>query len=295
MFQRRRPLSIQFIEPEDVEGGGTEESVDASAAPDPSTRVDAPAPESGINPNWAALQEKLDPISFRNIQDDLKKMDAAANQRITSSNEALKPWKAFAEQGLNPQQIQQQLAIVKELNENPEKIYEALGTFLKDNGRLPNKQELKAEVAENAEDPEGEEEDPRFAALEQQQQQIADFIQAQAQAEVARQADAELDKEATALRAKYPDLSDADMQEVYQRSALIAERTKKTVTLEQGYADFAALRDRLISSPRPGASAPRLLPTNGGIPTQQPQKTLGSLSRTETQNLIADLLEKNRS
>lgn len=294
MFRNKHPR-LRFADlGEGGDGGAVAEPVVDASAPAEAQQTD------GINPAWETFREKLDPISFRAIQDDLKAMDASAQQRITSVNEQYKPWKQFADAGLAPEQIQQAVTIAQQLNEKPEEIYTALGTFLERNGRLPNKQELKQEVNEQQDDPDAEAAlDPRFKSLEQQQQAIMEFLQNQQQAEIERTADAAIDSEIKALRAAHPELTDADEKEIISRAALIAQQNfaagnKKVPTLEEAHANFDALRTRILSTPRPGDSAPQLLPTSGGVPSAANQKSLGSLTNQETQNLIADLMEKNR-
>jgi len=294
MLTRFKNLRLRFIEVEgDGAGGGSEPVVT-----DQQTTVEqGDQSQSQGNPAWDTLRTKLDPISFRAIQDDLKAMDSAAQARVTSVNEQYKPWKQFADAGLTPAQIQQSVTIAQQLNEKPEEIYEALGTFLERNGRLPNKQELKQEVAEQQTDPDAAATptlDPRFETLEQQQQAIMQFLQNQQKVEIDKAADAAIDSETKALRAAHAELTDDDEKEVIRRAVQIAQTTGKAPTLEEAYADFNALRTRILSTPRPGDSAPTLLPTSGGVPTGGNQKSLGQLTRDETQALMADLLEKNK-
>lgn len=271
-------------------GAGAEPVVEQSTA--------EPQQAGGENPAWEPFKTKLDPISYRAIQDDLKALDQSAQSRITSVNEQLKPWKAFADAGYGPEQVQQAITIAKQLNEKPEEIFTALQTYLEREGRLPNKQELKQEVVEQQGDPEAEQQpqtDPRFETLEQQQKMMMEFLQNQHKAEVDRAADDELNSEISALREAHKDLTDADLNEIINRAALKAQSTGKVPTLEEAFADFDALRTRILSTPRPGDSAPQLLPTSGGVPaTGGQQKSLGQLSNAETQALMADLLDKNK-
>lgn len=287
MLTRFKNLNLRFVVEGDSELGGGEPVVDST--------VDVVSTEaesvSGDNPAWGSLKEKLDPISYHSIQDELKAMDAAANQRITSVNKSYEPWKQLADSGTTPEQIQQALSISEKLNANPEEIYTALGTFLENNGRLPSKQELTQEIAEQSEETE---DDPRYSALEEQNQKIMQFLQDQQQQQAAQAADKAIDTEIEQLRAAHPELAPEDVKEVIRRAALDAQSTGKAPTLEEAFVGFNALRNRILSTPRPADSAPNLIPTSGGVPSSTAQRSLGSLSRLETQNLISDLLEKNK-
>lgn len=300
MKPKFRNLRLRFVVEGEPEGGVSTVDQTLDNLNPTSVGTETPDKPEG-NPAWEPLRSKLDPISFHAIQDDLKAMDAAANQRITDVNARYEPYKAFAEQGINPQQIQQALAISQQINERPEDIYQYLGQFLQQTGRMPSQQEVQAasaagEIGEEAEP----QVDPRFDQLSQQQQAIMQFLQEQQRVEAARQAETSLDTETSQLKATHPELTDEDVKEVIRRAAFVAQQNlaqgnHKIPSLEDAYTDFNALRTRILSTPRPGDSAPRLLPTSGGIPSAVGQKTLGQLSRTETQDLLAGLLDQNKS
>lgn len=280
---------------------GTDETTDDEVVSTDESTVTESAPAESVNPAWEGLRSKLDPISFHNIQDDLKAMDSAAQQRITSQNEQLKPWKTFVDSGNTPEKVQQALTIADQLEKNPEAIYQYLGQFLQQTGRMPTSTEIqKADDAGELDDGSQQEtEDPRFQQLAQQQQAITAFLEQQQMAQVQQAADAELDVETRSLRAAHPELSDDDQTEIIRRAAFVAQQNQmrgvnKIPSLEEAYSDYAALRTRILSTPRPGGSAPKLLPTSGGMPTTSgQQKTLGQLSRSETQDLISSLVAQS--
>jgi len=191
---------------------------------------------------------------------------------------------------VTPEQIQQSLLIANKLNEDPVAIHEALGNFLRENGRLPNKQELQEQVDEDASDEEGD--DPRLSQLEQQQQQMAQFLQQQQEQQQIAQASAELDQEVEAMKKAHPDFQAEDIQEVMQRAALKAQVTGEVPPLEAMAAEYIGLRNRILTTPRAADSAPRLLPTGGGVAQATAgQKSLGQLDKNETQNLVAQMLK----
>ena len=279
------PLRLRFIE---GEGDGTEQAAEPVE----------PAPaESAGNPAWDTLRSELDEISFHRIEPHLKEMDRAAQQRVTTSNQQLAPYKEFIDSGVTSEDMQTGLALAQRVNSNPEELYEALGTYLRDNGRLPNEVELKQEIKENAEESKEEEKpsDPRYDELAQQTAQMREFLQAQdfeRQVGVASQA---LAQEETALKTANPYLNDADIKTIQRQAVSIARETGKVPSLSEVHDGwFTELRTRFLSTPRPGDSAPRLLPTSGGLPSSVPQKSLGELSSAETQDIIASLIVASR-
>jgi len=246
---------------------------------------------SGGNPAWDSLRTKLDPISFRAIEDDLKNFDKNAESRISSLNQQLKN---YSELG-SPEQLQNYAMIAQKLDSDPETIYNALGEFLKQNGRLP---ETEAELQEAVDEEASQDQnvaDPRIAQLEQQQQMMQQFLMQQQQAQLNQEADVALEKEVNELKAKYPEFSNDDVREVLMRTAFKFQQTGKSAKLmdvAKEYMDNTVNRIRAV--PRPGDSAPRLLPTSGGMPQGQQQESLGKMSRNDVQSLIAASISQGR-
>ena len=247
--------------------------------------------DSAGNPAWESVRTKLDPISFRAIEEDLKKWDKNAESRISSLNQQLK---SYSELG-SPEQLQNYVAIAQKLDTEPETVYQALGEFLKQNGRLPEtEKELQDAVDEQEEGVENPV-DPRLAQLEEQQRMMQEFLAQQEQARIQQEADVALDQEIQELKSKYQDFSDDDIKEVLMRAAFQLQSTGKNVKLDlvaQEYMDKTVNRIRAV--PRPGDSAPRLLPTSGGMPGGNQSKPLGQLTRDEVQNFIAASLQQGR-
>jgi hypothetical protein len=271
----------------------TSAEVSESSGPVGETTGQQSSGDSGGNPAWDSLRSKLDPVSFYNIQEDLKSFDKNAESRISSLNQQLKQYNELG----SPEQLQNYAMIASRLDTEPEVIYNALGEFLKQNGRLP-------ETAQEMQDAVDEEEatnesqspvDPRLAQLEQQQQQMQDFLAQQEQMRVQQEADYTLEQEINELKQAYPEFSEDDVREVLMRAAFQLQSSGKTTKLSdvaQEYVDKTVNRIRAV--PRPGDSAPRLLPTSGGMPGGQQAKPLGKLSRNDVQSLIASSIEQGR-
>jgi len=271
----------------------TEPEVSDSSGPVETAEASPEVDSSGGNPAWESLRTKLDPVSFHSIQDDLKNFDKNAESRISSLNQQLKEYSGLG----SPEQLQNYSAIAQRLDTEPEVIYNALGEFLKQNGRLPETaKEMQDAVDEEATDEYGEApEDPRWAQLEQQQQQMQQFLAQQEQVKVQQEADSALEQEIGTLKQAHPDFSEDDVREVLMRAAFQLQSSGKAGKLSdvaQEYVDKTVNRIRAV--PRPGDSAPKLLPTSGGMPGGQQAKPLGKLSRNDVQSLIASSLEQGR-
>lgn len=249
----------------------------------------APATDGGGNPAWESLRTKLDPISFKAIEDDLKGWDKNAESRISNLNSQLKTYKDLGE----VEQLQSYAALAQQIDAQPEAIYEALGNFLRQNGRLPETQAEMQDALDETEDDAQEFRDPRFDQLEQQQEQMRQFLAEQEQIRIEQEADHSLDMEIGQLQQTHPDFTDDDIQEILMRAAfdLSNGKDRSLDEIAQEYIEKTVNRIRAV--PRPGDSAPRLLPTSGGVPTASAQGTpLGKMSRSDVQSLIAASLQQ---
>lgn len=246
------------------------------------------ASEAGGNPAWESLRTKLDPISFKSIEEDLKGWDKSAETRISTLNSQLKPYKDLGE----VEQLQSYAALAQQIDAQPEVIYEALGNFLRENGRMPETQEELQDAVDETED--GQEyRDPRFDELQKQQEQMRQFLEQQETVRMEQEADYALEQEIGQLQQSFPDFTNDDIQEVLMRAAFELNNgsERKLDEIAKEYIEKTVNRIRAV--PRPGDSAPRLLPTSGGVPTSNGQGTpLGKMSRGDVQSLIAASLQQ---
>ena len=281
---------------DETTGTETETSTEVvdSSGPVEETTEQQTSGDTGGNPAWDSLRSKLDPVSFHNIQDDLKNFDKNAESRISSLNQQLKQYNELG----SPEQLQNYAAIAQRLDTEPEVIYNALGEFLKQNGRLPETQQEMQDAVDEEEATSGNDEapvDPRLAQLEQQTQQMQEFLSQQEQMRIQQEADVVLGQEIDELKQAHPDFTEDDVREVLMRAAFQLQSSGKAAKLSdvaQEYVDKTVNRIRAV--PRPGDSAPRLLPTSGGMPGGQQAKPLGKLSRNDIQSLIASSIEQGR-
>ncbi len=278
------------------EDGAEEVQVDTSVETG-SEATSEEAPKG--NPAWDSLRSQLDPISFSRIEPELRKMDQSASQRIQAQNEQFKPWKDLSAQGITPDRVQQALSLAERLDANPAEIHQYLGDFLAKTGRMPTPAEVK-EADDAGEIGDGPAEDPRIAEQGEQLAQMQAFLADQQYQQELHAATVELDGETSALKTAHPELSDADVNEIIRQAASIAQQNaqqgkNEIPSLEDVHTSwFAVLRNRILSTPRPGDSAPRLLPTSGGLPSAASQKSLGQMSRQEMQDFVAQSLAANK-
>jgi hypothetical protein len=254
---------------------------------------DATGPENnnagGFNPAWEPIKEKLGDAAFQLIQPELSQWDQGVNKRFETISSQYAPYKDLG----SPEELANYKQIIEQMDSNPEAIYEALGTFLEENGRMPSKQEAQ-ELADDIDEQDGDNPsyDPRIDELAQGQEQIRQFLETQQQMEIQAQAEQELSVEMNTIQ-KERNYSQEDMSEVIRQAAFLSSQSDNIVPLSVAADQFDALRERILTTPRPGDSAPRLLPTSGGTPSSAANKSMGQLSRNETQDLVAAFLNES--
>jgi len=277
---------------DETTGTEVEASTEAIEPSGPVETAETPAEStSSGNPAWESVRTKLDPVSFHAIQDELKNWDKQAESRISSLNQQLK---GYSELG-SPEQLQNYVAIAQKLDSEPEVVYQALGEFLKQNGRMPETEKELQDAVDDQEESQDNVIDPRLSQLEQQQEQMRQFLEQQEMMRIQQEADVTLDNEIAELKALQPDFTDDDVKEVLMRAAFQLQSGNKAVKLADIANEYLEKTvNRIRAVPRPGDSAPRLLPTSGGVPGGQQAPSLGKMSRDDIQNFIASSIQQGR-
>lgn len=255
--------------------------------------------DSEPNPFWGEVERVVGPNTYKLIQPHLAKADTEARNRISQLNQSFSPWKAFADQGITPDQVDQAFNVVRQLNDpdGQVQIYESLRTFLEREGRLPNNGELAQEIENNEDSEEADPRDQQLQALQQQQMMIAEFLQNQqlAAQQQAEEAAAEEWINSEVERVKALGFDDADMKEIIRIAAFDSQQTgKDPENLDAAVAQFTAMRDRIRTTPRPGQAAPRI-PSGpgGGTPSAQAVDT-STMTKEQRRALVAQMLEQRR-
>lgn len=282
----------------EVESQGTPET-------EASVEVEGTAPETSTeatpqgNPFWKEVEDKLGPNNFAVIEPYLKNADAEYQKGITSANERLKPFKGFIDQGIQPEVLTQAMNLAVTIRDTPEVVYEHLGKFLEENGRLPSTEELKQEIADS-EDPESEEDprDKQLRELLERQEQTQNYLQAQEQERVQAAANAEADNWVTSeldrIQKAHPTYGKEDIQEILRIAAFQTQQSGQVQeNFDAAVAQYEGLRGRLLST-RPGAAAPRVPGGAGGGTPGTGTVNPAQMSSADRQALVASMLSGNK-
>lgn len=291
-FAGQEPTSEELQQP----SGGEEVSIQT----EDHSQEQEPQVES--NPFWKEVEDKLGPKMYQLIQPSLTRADAEASKRISALNQQLAPWKQYADQGITPDQVNGAFGVVQKLNDpnGQLEIYQALQTFLKEEGRLPNEQELAQEIQDNR-DESLEEEDPRDARIKQLQEQLEQFqgavmgqFQTQKQIRIQQEADSWADSEWNRIAKANPDLKNEDFAEI---ANILAAQTNRgqAPDLDAAVSHYTALRDRIRTTPRPSQSAPRVPSGPGGGTPGGGAIDTSKMSAEQRRELAAAVLARSKA
>jgi hypothetical protein len=271
-------------------GTGSDGLVDAGAEnPGPVADAGSQPQGGGENPAWAPFKEQLGEVPYRLIQPTLAEMDKKANERFEAIHKEYEPLKGFSDLGVTPDQVRQQQQIIDLLNNDPLTFYNMLGQNPQIAAALQQGTEEPVEEQPGDEDPFDLAQHPQFQALQQQNQQMMQMLQERQQQEQAQQMDQQIETEMSDVFGKHPDLNEQD-----QRQAIIVwsnmVQMDPNATLDQAVEQVAGYKQSILSTPRPGASAPQVMPTNGSSPSPNSNAQMGAMSNKDTRNLVQQML-----
>lgn len=282
--------------PADTSAEATEVSVGGEAEGVEQTSTETPKG----NPAWEGIRSELGGPVFSKIEKHLREFDSNHDRQISKLNEQYKWAKDLTANGdITPQHVTAALSLARAIDETPEQIYERLGQFLQQEGRMPaSASELEAKT-DDPDDPEGQQPqtNPEIAQLREEQREMKAFLQQQAFERQSQEADTRLDGELEALKANTDlNLSKDDIREILQRAVFVTHTTGKQPPLDEVAQDYVAnVRNRILQTPRPGDSAPRLVPASGGNAAVSQRQSYGDMSRGDTQDLIASLIAQDNA
>lgn len=244
--------------------GNTDQSIQTDPAPDPN---------AGDNPAWKPLLSELPELFHPKTKDYLRGLDTnyrTLEKQYQDAEAKYKPYEPYI--GVEPQNLQYGMNLLRLVNENPQLLYTQLETYLREQGQLPQT----TPPANPNEDPDAQdlnkdpwqlEMDRRQAELDQQQQQINEYIQAQQYERQVESVKQDLDAKMTALVQKHGD--SVDVEDVLARVAYQVDKGLAP-DVESAFAESQATFRRIYErQTRGNANAPHVMSPGGSTaPTQ---------------------------
>ena len=256
----------------------------------------------GDNPAWGGIREKLGDALYHSIKDDLSAFDKNAQKRITELNakaSRFSPYEDILTEDVTPELTQKALQLARWADTDPAALYENLGKFLQENGRLPQTQQEMDEVQEESDEFGDFEQggDPRVSQLEAQIQQMqaamAQAVQEQELKQYTEQTYSAVSAELEELKQAHPYLDSQALGMVIQQAKALHASTGKMPKLADVAQPLLQYRESLLRAPRANDSAPRLPGSGGGMPSAG--KPLSQYTKGDDIDAMAALLSQNKN
>jgi hypothetical protein len=261
-----------IVPPEPNDGGGAE------SLPD--------------NPAWNDFLSAIPQGMHEMVKPHLRKWDEGVNSRIEAVHGEYADYKPFKEAGVTREVLEQAYGIYDAINTDPRRVYDILAetygynvanaavTASQQNAPQgqQNVQPQQSESAAEYELGQGGQFNPEIAQLRQTVETMAQIMLAQNQTAENARADAALDAELAAARAKH-----GDFDEQY-----VLAYMQNGMTADQAAQQFINARNAILAEHnRP--QAPTVISGAGALPSQQinPAK----LSKSDTLSLVANMMK----
>jgi hypothetical protein len=261
---------------------GTEQASQPQTSPPASEEQ-----QSGGNPAWKTLLDKLPTEFHKMIEPDLKSWDDNFQSSLTKKADEVQsryePYNFLLENEVSPENVQAGLQLMSMIEADPQAFYKQMGEFYKDQWGDQGQEVSQGSEPQFSLDGDPNEQDfditqhPKFQELSKNQEALATYLAQQIEKEnEAKEAQA-LEAEETRLKEKYGE---------YDEEIVYALAVQTNIPLEDAVKKFVGLRDKFASAPRANDSAPGVFAPSGGVPSSNPNP--GKLSDRDTRHLVAE-------
>lgn len=277
----------------DAAGTDVQPSEASGVEPQGQAEQTDPTPAGGGNPAWDELRSEVGDTTFALLKPHVEKWDRQANERISRTNAELKRYSELGDYD----NLSTYRTVATQLDEDPSGFYQRLGEELQRRGLIDGTDPAgdDAELEDGAD----EDEDPRDARIAQLEQNLERFLGSQDEAAQQAQVKSWQDEWSSsfdAAKAQNTWLADED-DEVLRALAgpLFNDTDDVSVTFQKAVASLNNLRNRTLSTPRAGDSAPRLIPSGGGNPAAGQTQDVSKMDRRSTVDLVANFIKQRQN
>jgi hypothetical protein len=269
-------------------GPGEQDSQGTGPVDNSQGQVQDQGTDTGINPAWNELLSEL-PSSLHNVvTPHLQKWDKNYQEGIGKVHSEYEPWKPFIDNGFTPDQVNYGLQLLDTIQNDPQRVYEALAQHLG-----VSTQEAQ-QIVEGQEGQQGLEEQgqnqPIDIATHPQFQQMSEMVNTMAQLLVQQnsqneeiEADEAFDAELKAAHDKH-----GDFDERYVIMQMLANE-EQGMTLDQAVQSYKEFVNGILSGARkPG---PTILSPGGQTPSGQTPPS--QLEGKDRRAMVAAMLQSH--
>lgn len=282
---------------------GIETPVGTEAVTEPSGSAPevTPAEETGAdNPAWKSLLDKLPTSLHELVKPDLKEWDSGVTKKFQDIHDTYAPYKSFAEQKVEAEELQQAYQLFQALQADPEAVYKRMAEYYGYGATAPVETPTEPTPTPNANALPVDFGDPALNAWMQEQtaksaQQEALLVQmgqlllserqTAADAQLEQQQSQLFDTEQAKAKEKYGDIVDNPL--VTTLVAQFGDFDKAVEIVKQ------TIDNELTARSRP--PVPTVLSGSGGsLPTPE-APDLAKMSSKDTRNLVVEMLKSAKA
>lgn len=252
---------------------------------------------SGDNPAWGELLGALPTSLHGVVKPHLSKWDQSVQQRFQTVQSQYEPYKQFIDNGTRPEDLANGLQIMQMLASDPRGFYDRMTQHYGDEWGLnagdqgQSGDEWDDELDDDEDNPYAQqlaEAREQIEAMRGNQDTMAQYLASQVEAQANARADQEVEQEFNAVKEKYGDLTQAHV------NAIVSMALQNNMSVPQAADAVFGLIGQSGAQQQQRPSAPRVVPTNGGMPAPAPINP-GKLNGGDRRALVKSILEQNNS
>jgi hypothetical protein len=260
------------------------------------------ATSSGGHPAWDEILNTIPEVLRPQVRPALERWDKGVQeqfQKVHQQYDPLKQYQSYADQKVEPDQINTALEIYRILNENPKLLYQQMqehfGFGVAPSGQGQTGEMDLGEFGDQSQAPKIPDlaQDPRFQQLAQTQEQMAAAFQAQQQQMAEREADIWLNQRTSQIEATFAKKNiQPDMGYILTVASTEAQKTGDyDAALINASRAYETLYNRIASRPTANSSAPIVMSPGGAAPASN-TPTIDSLNEKQRRELGAQMLRQ---
>lgn len=269
----------------------SEEGVAAGTDTVSTGEVTSTEQSSGINPAWNDLLNALPSSLHSQAIPHLRKWDEGVQNRFQQVQSQYAPYRDIVEAGTDPGEIMASVQLAQMIANNPREFYDRMGSFYGEQWGLNQSDQGQESSDADEYSLDGFEEDdlannPLLQKIQEQQNMLATVVAQQyqqqedaKQAEIQKQADAEVESNIAAITEKYGEVPPNVL------------RTIIALAVNSDGNDLMAAADNVFEMIGTKTPAPTVMSPGGGVPSQTVDPA--SLDNKGTRNLVMQILAQN--
>lgn len=254
--------------------------------------------QSAGNPAWQPLLQQLPEAFHETVRPVLQEWDRGVQERFQQVQSQYAPYKSLIDNRVDPSMLTPALELYNLMQQDPRRVYESMAEHFKfsDQGQNGSVGEQEDDEFDLGGGP-TQINDPRIQQLQQQQEQILQTMQAAQEHAQAREAEEWLDgkvkstTEALSQQGITPDESAWKFIMSTAAANLQNSGGNYDAAFDSAVQAYTGLVSNIRQQPRAGDNAPKVLPTNGGTPSNR--LNIADLGDSERRQLGVDWLKRS--